>query len=187
MGVYIVATLSLCMIVKNEDDVLGRCLKSVEGIFDEIIIVDTGSTDRTKEIALQFTTHVYDFKWCDYFSAARNFSFSKATMEYTMWLDADDVVCEWNRDMLYKLKNTLTPEIDIVMMKYDVAFDSQGNPTYSYYRERIFKTAKNYRWKGEVHEVIEPVGTVVFSEIRIQHRKIKPTERERNLKIYERS
>ena len=84
------ATVSLCMIVRNEEDVLGRCLESVKDIVDEIIIVDTGSTDRTKEIAGRFTNTVYDFPWIDDFSAARNFSFSKATMDYQMWLDADE-------------------------------------------------------------------------------------------------
>ena len=72
-------TISLCMIVKNEEKVLARCLDSLEGLMDEIIIVDTGSTDRTKEIAAGYTDKIYDFEWVDDFSAARNFSFSKAT------------------------------------------------------------------------------------------------------------
>ena len=66
------ATVSLCMIVKNEEKVLGRCLDSAKEIADEIIIVDTGSTDRTKEIAAEYTEKIYDFKWNDDFSAARN-------------------------------------------------------------------------------------------------------------------
>ena len=76
------ATISLCMIVKNESAVLARCLDSIADLMDEIIIVDTGSTDNTKEIAAQYTSRIYDFKWTSDFSAARNFSFSKATMEY---------------------------------------------------------------------------------------------------------
>ena len=64
--------ISLCMIVKNEEDVLARCLESVRGIADEIIVVDTGSTDKTVEIARQFTNQVYYFEWRDDFSAARN-------------------------------------------------------------------------------------------------------------------
>ena len=75
------ATISLCMIVKNESAVLTRCLDSIADLMDEIIIVDTGSTDNTKEIAAQYTSRIYDFKWASDFSAARNFSFSKATME----------------------------------------------------------------------------------------------------------
>ena len=66
-------SISLCMIVRNEEKVLGRCLACVQGFADEIIIVDTGSTDRTKEIAFSFTDKVYDFKWKDDFAAARNF------------------------------------------------------------------------------------------------------------------
>ena len=65
-------SVSLCMIVKNEEDVLERCLESAVDLVDEIIIVDTGSTDRTKEIAGRFTDQIYDFPWCDDFAAARN-------------------------------------------------------------------------------------------------------------------
>ena len=69
-------TISLCMIVKNEERVLARCLDSVADLVDEIIIVDTGSTDATKEIAARYTEKIYDFVWQDHFAAARNFSFS---------------------------------------------------------------------------------------------------------------
>ena len=74
-------TISLCMIVKNEETVLSRCLDSIASLVDEIIIVDTGSTDKTKSIAAKYTTHIYSFSWIDDFSAARNYSFSKATMD----------------------------------------------------------------------------------------------------------
>ena len=84
-------TISLCMIVRDEEAALGRCLESVKDAVEEIIVVDTGSVDRTKEIAARFTDKVYDFVWVDDFAAARNFAFSKATMEYCMWLDAEDV------------------------------------------------------------------------------------------------
>ena len=89
-------SISLCMIVKNEEKVLSRCLDSLKGLMDEIIIVDTGSTDRTKEIARQYTDKVYDFFWCEDFAAARNFSFSKATMEYIYAPDADEYLDETN-------------------------------------------------------------------------------------------
>lgn len=74
--------ISVCMIVKNEKDILAETLDSVTEIADEIIIVDTGSTDRTKAIAMKYTDHVYDFEWMDDFSAARNAAYSYATMNY---------------------------------------------------------------------------------------------------------
>jgi glycosyltransferase involved in cell wall biosynthesis len=178
-------TLSVCMIVKNEEDVLGRCLDCVKYFADEIIIVDTGSNDRTKEIAAQYTDKIYDFEWIYDFAAARNFSFSKATKDYVMWLDADDVIDKKNRRALKELKRTLNPEVDMVMMKYDVAFDEHNNPTFSYYRERIFKRSMEYRWVSEIHEVIEARGKVIHSPIAVYHKKIHPTEAGRNLRIFQ--
>ena len=81
------ATVSLCMIVKNEEDVLARCLESAADLVDEIIIVDTGSADRTREIAARFTEHVFDLPWRDDFSEARN----AAVCGWTR------TTCFWNR------------------------------------------------------------------------------------------
>ena len=80
------------MIVRDEEKNLPHCSKSVEGVFDEIIIVDTGSTDRTVEIARSFGARVFDFVWVDDFAAARNAALARATGDYAFWLDADDVV-----------------------------------------------------------------------------------------------
>ncbi len=180
-------TLSVCMIVKNEEDTLARCLDCIKDIADEIVIVDTGSSDKTVEIAGMFTKNIYHFAWIDDFAAARNFAFSKATMEYTMWLDADDVIDESNRAKLKALKVNLKPEVDMVMLKYDVAFDENGEPTYSYYRERIMKTANHYQWIGAIHEVIQQSGHVIHEEISIHHKKLHPTEKGRNLRIFEKA
>ena len=67
-------TISACLIVKDESSVLQRCLSSLKGVADEIVVVDTGSTDNTKEMASKYTEKVFDFEWCDDFSAARNFA-----------------------------------------------------------------------------------------------------------------
>ena len=88
--------LSVCMIVKNEQEILERCLNCVKKFADEIIIVDTGSSDKTVSIAKQFTDKVYHFDWCDDFAKARNFSFEKASLDYICWLDADDFIDEEN-------------------------------------------------------------------------------------------
>ena len=111
-------TISLCMIVKNEEPVLARCLDSVASMMDEIIIVDTGSTDRTKEIAAQYTSRIYDFTWCDDFSAARNYAFSLATMDYIYCPDADEYLDLENQRRFLRLKGALLPEIEIVQMNY---------------------------------------------------------------------
>ena len=103
--------ISLCMIVKNEERVLERCLSSVCDLMDEIIIVDTGSTDRTKEIAGKYTSRIYDFTWCNDFSKARNFAFEKATCDYIYSADADEVLDEENREKFRILKENLMPEV----------------------------------------------------------------------------
>ena len=115
------------MIVKDEELVLGRCLNSVKNLVDEIIIVDTGSTDKTKEIAALYTDKIYDFKWINDFSAARNYSFSKATKDYIMWLDADDVLLEEDQIKLQDLKESLDENVDMVIMKYNMSFDKNNN------------------------------------------------------------
>ena len=86
------AKVSLTMIVRNEEHNLPHCLESVRGLFDEIVVVDTGSTDRTKEIAAGFGANVVEFAWIDDFAAARNVALGNATGDYAFWLDADDVV-----------------------------------------------------------------------------------------------
>lgn len=93
-------TISLCMIVKNEEKVLRRCLDSLSDIADEIIIADTGSSDKTKDIALEYTNNVYDFQWTGDFSEARNFVSSKATKDYIYTADADEYLDEANREKL---------------------------------------------------------------------------------------
>lgn len=178
-------TISLCMIVKNEEEVLARCLNSASDLMDEIIIVDTGSTDKTVEIARQYTDNVYSFAWIDDFAAARNFSFSKATMQYCMWLDADDILEENARENLRELKETLSDSVDVVMMKYHVSFDESGNPLFSYYRERLMKNCSAYRWAGAVHEAITPCGEIIYSDIAVSHKKIGSGDPDRNLRIFE--
>ena len=179
------ATISLCMIVKNEEQHLVRCLDSVAKLVDEIIIVDTGSTDRTVEIASNYTEKVYTHPWTDDFSEARNYSFSKASMDYCMWMDADDVLEKTELDKFLQLKQSLSPDIDIVMMKYNTAFDETGMPSFSYFRERWIKNCSQYRWIGAVHEVIPPKGKMIYSDIAICHKKIGTGSPDRNLKIYQ--
>ncbi|MDE6844704.1 MAG: glycosyltransferase [Lachnospiraceae bacterium] len=178
-------TISLCMILKNEEMYIARCLDSVADLVDEIIIVDTGSTDRTVEIVSDYTSKVYTYAWTDDFSDARNYSFSKASMEYCMWMDADDVLEKTEKDEFMRLKQSLPADTDIVMMKYHTAFDEAGMPSFSYFRERWIRNSSEYRWVGAVHEVIPPNGNVIYSDIAICHRKTGAGDPDRNLKIYQ--
>src|SRR5690606_26419850 len=120
-------TISLCMIVKNEEAVLARCLDTVKDLVDEINIVDTGSTDRTVEIANQYTDRVFHFAWTGKFADARNESFKYATKDYILYLDADDVLLEPDRQKFMHLKETLDPAVDSVSMYYDAGTDEFGN------------------------------------------------------------
>ena len=178
-------TLSLCMIVKNEEDVIGGCLECVSDIFDEIIVVDTGSEDKTRDIVKKYTKNLYYFKWIEDFAAARNYAFSKATKDYIMWLDADDIILDKDKEKIKELKINMDKSIDMVMMKYNTSFDSDGNVTFSYYRERIFKRSKKFRWIGEIHEVIPLEGNIIYSDAAISHKKLKNNDPKRNLRIFE--
>lgn len=179
-------SLSVCMIVKNEEEVLKRCLNCVKQIADEIVIVDTGSTDNTVNIAREFTNKVYNFKWCYDFSKARNYSFSKATKDYIMWLDADDVILEEDICKINRLKEKLDVNlVDMIMMKYNMGEDNNKQMALSYYRERIFKRVYGYKWVSPIHEVIVPEGKYIFEDIAITHKKIKPADAKRNITIFE--
>lgn len=180
-------TISLCMIVKNEEDVLARCLDSAAPAADEIIIADTGSDDNTIEIAKKYTDKIYNFKWCDDFAAARNFAFSKATMQYCMWLDADDVITKENLKRLIKIKNDLNPSADIIMLPYYLTLNPDGTPGFWFYRERIIRNSAVFKWEGEVHEVIAPSGKIIYENAAVIHKKTHPSDSDRNLRILEKA
>ena len=121
----------------------------------------------------------------DDFAAARNVSFGHAGMDYCLWLDADDVIEEADRRRFLELKRTLSPDTDIVMLPYHTAFDGEGRPTFTYYRERLIRNHPAYRWTGAVHEVIAPAGHIVYGEAAVSHRKLRPGDPGRNLRIFE--
>ncbi len=175
------------MIVKNEEDSLARCLDTIKDLVDEINIIDTGSTDKTVEIAKQYTDRIFFFEWIDDFSAARNFAFTKATQEYILHLDADDFLLDIDRERLRILKQTLDPSVDSVTMKYHIAFDEFDNPIMSFRRNRLVKRVNNFQWYGPVHEYLMVWGKIIDGDVAISHKKTHPQEgySTRNLRIYE--
>ncbi|MGF7045969.1 glycosyltransferase involved in cell wall biosynthesis [Paenibacillus sp. DS2015] len=148
-------------------------MSSVEGIADEIVIVDTGSTDKTKEIAAQFGAIVTDFEWIDDFAAARNYAFSQATQEYILWLDADDMIKEKDRLLFKELKRTLASDVQSVTMAYHLAFDGEGNVTSSLRRNRLVRRDCQFQWIGPVHEYLAVGGTLSIVMCVLHTRKIK--------------
>lgn len=147
--------LSICIIVKNEENNLEKCLKNIRPLGYEIIVVDTGSTDRTKEIALQYTDRVYDFKWCDDFSGARNFAITKATNEYIMMLDSDEFLTEVDKAELEC--QILTNKEAVGRIHRKNAFMQDGSEFASNELvNRIFPKSI-YQYEGRIHEQIVAV------------------------------
>ena len=164
------ATISLCMIVKDEERILRRCLDSFAGLADEIVIVDTGSADRTREIAAEYTENLYEFGWTGSFSDARNFAFSKCTKEYIYAADADEVIDKENRRRFLDLKQTLLPEIEIVQMKYGNQL--QFSTIYNFdeeYRPKLYKRLREFVWEYPIHEAVRLSPVIYDSDIVITH------------------
>jgi len=164
------ATLSLCMIVKNEEHFLRRCLASVASYVDEIIVVDTGSTDRSKAIAGEFTDKIYDHEWDDDFSHARNSALNKATGDWILVLDADELIAESDLQSIRKtISDTRYDAFFLIQYNYNndplisnwlpVKEKSKYSGDYlGYWRNRIgrlFRNRAEIRYQGRVHEVID--------------------------------
>jgi glycosyltransferase involved in cell wall biosynthesis len=182
-------SISLCLIVKDETTELDNCLKSIKDAVDEIIIVQTRDSWPTKKIANKYGAKTYNFTWINDFAAARNFAFSKATKDYILWLDADDIMPPDQLVEFKKVKQSFNTEVDCLMMDYVVNFDENGVPQFKVARERLVKRSKNLQWKGAIHEYIDvPSDTckIGSSPIYVVH---TPNRKEpngtRNLDIYE--
>ena len=171
------------MIVKDEEENLEQCLNSVRGHVDEIIVVDTGSTDRTREVAVRHGAHVHQFdhrnhpeafflddeKTCQTFgapppysdtvalgdfAAARNESFRHATCDWVMWIDADDVL-EGAEHIRKAVADMEARNIGLGFFAYNYAQDHLGRTYYRQWRERIFRR-NTCQWHNPVHEVLMP-------------------------------
>jgi GT2 family glycosyltransferase len=165
---------SLSMIVKNEEANLPACLQSAADLVDEIIVVDTGSTDRTKEVAARFHARIFDFLWVDSFAAARNESLCHATGQWVFWLDADDRLDEANRRKLGDLFASLKDDNAAYVMQCLCLPDPVHGGATAVHHLRLFRNHPEVRWEYRVHEQILGAvrrvgGEVRWSDIVIQH------------------
>ncbi|MFQ5686343.1 MAG: glycosyltransferase [Candidatus Scalindua sp.] len=159
-------TISLCMIVKNEEEYLSRCLNSVKGYVDEIIIVDTGSTDRTVEIAKSFGAKVFIHPWEGDFSKARNYSLKYATCDWILILDADEELSEEDAPRLKEIvkENNYTTISFVIKNKFkDSTQESYANMI------RLFKNFNGVYYEGIVHNIIKYSGNCLESSLSIIH------------------
>ena len=186
--------LSLCMIVKDEEQLLPSCLESVKSFIDEIIIVDTGSTDRTILIAEQYGAKIWNILWEDDFSKARNVALEHATGDWILQLDADEQIEKQDIGQLLSLISNNEEEayfLQIVNHKSETSGDNIIFPSVRMWRNRI-----EYRFKGALHEQIaasivkyNPAKPLILTPIRIHHygysEKIiqEKKKSDRNLKI----
>lgn len=145
------------MIVRDEQEVVGRVLDDASTFCDELVVVDTGSVDDTKQIALDHGAKVYDFEWCDHFGAARNYSFSKCSFNWIIWLDADDRVPPEAQEGFRALKSELTApslaERELLGIETLYRLHLPETPAvFSHWRERVVR--RGSRWRGAIHETI---------------------------------
>lgn len=162
-------SLSVCMIVKNEEENLERCLKSIESISSEIIIVDTGSTDQTISIAKKFGAKIYHFEWNNNFSDARNFALSKVTQKWVLIIDADESISSKDLEKINSLLKGPQNAYSFVTRNYVKFLNIEGvipcqgeyeeegdNPGWcSSEKVRLFPWSDKIKFEGEVHELVE--------------------------------
>lgn len=186
-------SLSVCMIVKNEEANISDALEGLKSFADEIVVVDTGSTDRTREIAARYTHNIYDFEWIDDFSAARNFAISKATGDYHLWLDADDRIAPAMSGKINELKS----RFDGKKAFYFVLENHQNNAPASSCRQlRCTPLIPGVQFESRIHEQIFPSAIragleLVSTDIVVVHlgymtQEARIAKAKRNLDILER-
>ena len=144
--------LSVCIITKNEEQNLARCLKSFQNTGFELVVVDTGSTDQTKKIAAEYTENIYDFPWCDDFSSAKNFAISKATNPYVMVIDSDEYLQKIDLAGVEKMITEHPGEVGRIQ-RINIISGKDGKQENKEWINRIF-AKESFHYTGRIHEQV---------------------------------
>lgn len=147
--------LTLCLIIKNEEQHLAACLESFRGLYQKIVIADTGSTDKSREIARSYGAEVYGFTWCDDFAAARNFALDKVKSELVMVVDADDRIESSVKEKLIRSVHEMRPEVHGFFLPYIYSTRAKGQKGPSTSLPRIWRTRFGYRYTLPIHEYLD--------------------------------
>ncbi len=160
--------LSVCMIVKDEEKMLPDCLESIKGLYDELIVVDTGSSDRTVDIAEQFGAKIYHHPWENNFSLHRNQSISYATGDWILQIDADERLDAASyHSLLPTLQKAPEKVLGFCVIIQDYKKDGSQSVRFNY--PRIFRNNAGVRYEAAVHNQVIIEGKVEFSEIQLNH------------------
>lgn len=160
-------TITCCMIVKNEETYLEKCLESIQNYVDEIVIVDTGSTDKTVDISSRYTEKVYFHPWEGSFSKARNQSLSYATSDWIFIIDGDEELLEGNGEKLRK--TVLEAGSADAFLVNTVSTYSNGKKTARHNSERLFRNNGVIHYEGIVHNLVKGASSVKASNIEVMH------------------
>lgn len=172
-------TVSACLIVKNEEHFLRDCLDSLRGVVDEIVVVDTGSTDRTVEIAEAAGARVFHEKWYNDFAAARNRSLAEATGDWILIIDADERLQPGQAEKLRQL--IANPNADAYQILI-VNFPDNEESRVTSHRIGLFRNRPEYRYRGAIHEqigapILEAGGRILTCDLKLDHYGYDPKVR----------
>lgn len=158
--------LSACLIVKNEEECIEKCLESVKQHVNEIVLVDTGSTDRTVELAGKYADRIANFKWVNDFSKARNFSLECATNDWIFIIDADQAVIEWN-DKAIDSFICGSDQHKVGSVKIISCFDDNGYGKKVAERQTQLLNKKYHCFKGSIHEQVTALDGSPFERVEV--------------------
>lgn len=178
--------ISVCIIAKNEAKNIERCLKALQPYPFEIVITDTGSTDRTREIAAKYTDNIYDFTWTQDFSAARNFCISKAANDWILSIDCDEYLEPVDYALLGSLLRSSSRSVGTIKIKNQMTTRSGQDSYFTMSIPRLFNR-KYYHFQSPIHEQIVPIApkdiySVFATKLCVLHSGYAGSKEERGMK-----